>query len=38
VNAGASLVLQYLYSEKDSSAVGFGYNRHQVGLALKLQY
>ena len=38
VNSGASIDLVYLYTTRQSSQVGFSYDRQQVGLALKLQY
>lgn len=34
----AAIDLQYLYSTRRSSQVGFSYDRQQVGLAIKLQY
>jgi hypothetical protein len=38
VNSSASIDLLYLYTTRQSSQVGFSYDRHQVGLALKVQY
>jgi hypothetical protein len=38
LNSRASIDLLYLYSMRQSSQVGFNYDRQQVGLALKLQY
>ena len=38
LNRNANLSLLYLYSNRSSNQVGFSYDRHQVGLALKLQY
>lgn len=34
----AAIDLQYLYSMRRSSQAGFGYDRQQVGFAIKLQY
>ena len=38
LSSRASIDLLYLYTTRQSSQVGFNYDRQQVGLALKLQY
>ncbi len=38
LNANVKISLQYLYQTRLSTLSGFNYDRHEAGLALKLQY